>query len=248
MTDSKKRILEYLIFALILLLATVLSCYRIAEPAWDDTHGKAPLDGFHGSILAEYGRIAQNYLKFGYLRTRLGQTTNYGWVEPSESFRYRVDHPPLIPLSLSVSFRLFGIHEWSARLVPVLSSVAMLALVFVLARRLARGRTALLASFLLSLAPLYVYYSRLPAQHILATSFSLLTFFFYYCWTETGKGGHYFGMYVSFVFGALSDWTAYFVVPPILLHYIAYEYRKTRDFKFVLSFAILPFILFGAHL
>ena len=248
MTDSKKRILEYLIFVLILLLATVLSCYRIAEPAWDDTHGKAPLDGFHGSILAEYGRIAQNYLKFGYLRTKLGQTTNYGWVESSESFRYRVDHPPLIPLSLSVSFGLFGIHEWSARLVPVLSSVAILPLVFVLARRLARGRTALLASFLLSLAPLYVYYSRLPAQHILATSFSLLTFFFYYCWTETGKGGHYFGMYVSFVLGALSDWTAYFVVPPILLHYIAYEYRKTRDFKFVLSFAILPFILFGAHL
>jgi 4-amino-4-deoxy-L-arabinose transferase-like glycosyltransferase len=247
-SNSKKRILEYLSLALILMLATVLSCYRIAEPAWDDTHGKAPLDGFHGSILAEYGRIAQNYLKFGYLRTKLGQTTNYGWVEPSESFRYRFDHPALSPWLISVAFRLFGIHEWSARLVFVLSSLATLSFVFLLVRRLARDRTALLASLLLSLTPMYIYYGKMPDKHFLATLFSLLTFFFYYCWIETRKGGYYLGMYVSFVLGTFADWIAYFVVPPILLHYIVYEYRKTRDLKFVFSFAILPFVLFGAHL
>jgi hypothetical protein len=247
-TDSKKRILRYLTLALILILATVLGCYRIAEPAWDDTHGRAPLDGFQGSIVIEYGQIARNYLKFGYLRTKLGQTTNHGWVEPSEPFQYRFDHPPLSPWLISVSFRLFGIHEWSARLVYVLSSLAILLLTFLLTHRLARDRTALLASLLLSLTPMYIYYSKMPDKHFLATFFSLLTFFFYYCWTETGKGGHYFGMYVSFVLGALSDWVTYFVIPPLLLHYIAYEYRKTRDLKFVFSFAILPFILFGAHL
>jgi len=246
--DSKKRTSEYLILALILILATVLNCYKIAEPAWDDTHGRAPLDGFHGSILAEYGRVAQNYLKFGYLRTKLGQTTDYGWVEPSESFKYRFDHPPLSPWLISVSFRLFGIHEWSARLIPMLWSLAILPFVFLLVHRLARGRAALLASFLLSLTPLYIYYSRMPDKHFLATFLSLLTFFFYYRWTEMGKGAHYFGMYVSFVLGALADWVTYFVVPPILLHYIAYEYRKTRDLKFVFSFAILPFMLFGVHI
>ena len=238
-TDSKKRILGYLVLALILILVTVLSCYRIAEPAWDDTHGKAPLDGFHGSILTEYGRIAQNYLKFGYLRTKFGQTTNYGWVEPLESFQYRFDHPALSPWLISVGFRLFGIHEWSARLVYVLSSLATLSLVFFLVCRLARGRTALFASLLLSLTPMYIYYGKMPDKHFLATLFSLLTFFFYYCWIETRKGGHYLGMYVSFVLGTLSDWVAYFVIPPILLHYIAYEHRKTRDLKFVFSF--LPY-------
>lgn len=69
--NSKKRILEYLAFGLVLILATVLSCYRIAEPAWDDTHGHRILDGHQGTSLVEFSLIARNYLKSGYLRTKL---------------------------------------------------------------------------------------------------------------------------------------------------------------------------------
>jgi 4-amino-4-deoxy-L-arabinose transferase-like glycosyltransferase len=247
-TDSQERILEYLALAAILILAAVLSCYRIAEPAWDDTHGAAPLDGFQGSILAEHGNVAQNYVKFGYIRTKLGQTTNHGWVEPSETFEYRFDHPPLLPLALSVSFRLFGIHEWSARLVPVICSMGILLLVFLLAGKLATRRAASLAPFFLVLTPIYAYYSKLPDYFILASFFSLLTFVFYLRWTERGTWGCYLGIYLSFVLGSLSDWVTYFVVPVILLHYLVFEYKRARNWWFVILFGLAPIALFAIHL
>jgi len=231
---------EYLVLIPILVFAAMLCCYRIAEPGWEELP--------QGYILGEYLIVARNYLKFGYLATKLGQVIDYGWAKPGSNFTYRIDHPPLLPLLISVSFRLFGIREWSARLIPVLSSLIIPLLTFILARKWLGKKTALLASLFLVLTPMYAYYSRLPAQHILASSFSLLTFVFYYRWTETGKRSYYLGMYISLVLGALSDWIAYFVVPTILLHYIVYEYRENKNLRFVFSFAFTPVMLFGIHL
>ena len=251
-TDSEKRILEYLAFALILILATVLSCYRIAEPAWDGTHYGSSLhgvslDGWHGFTLYEWDEVARNYLKFGYLATKLGQVRGHGWVQPESGFNYRVDHPPLPPLLVSVSFRLFGIHEWSVRLIPVLSSLLMPILVFILMSKWGGNKAALLASLFLVLTPMYAYYSKLPTSHIPTSSFSLLTFVFYYWWTETGKRSYYLGMYVGLVVAILSDWVGYFVAPAILLHYIIHQHGKAKNLKFVLSFGILPVVFLVAH-
>lgn len=245
--DSKKRILEYLAFGLVLILATVLSCYRIAEPAWDDTHGHRILDGHQGTSLVEFSLIARNYLKSGYLRAKLGQVTNYGRSE-SQDFRYRIDNPPLLPLLISLSFRLFGVQEWSARLIPLLSSTGLLFVVYWLGHKLSGKRVALVASFLFALLPMQVYYGKMPAPHILSSFFSWLTFVFYLCWIEKREPRYSIGMYLSFLLAALSGWVGYFVVPAILLHYVAYEYKKSRNLRFVLSFAIMPVVLFAVHL
>jgi 4-amino-4-deoxy-L-arabinose transferase-like glycosyltransferase len=231
---------EYLVLIPILILAAILCCYRIAEPGWEELP--------QGYTLSEYLIVARNYLKFGYFATKFGQVIDYGWTKPEGNFTYRVDHPPLFTLLISLSFRLFGTHEWSVRLIPVLSSLLILLLVFILAREWGGKKTALLASFFLVLTPMHAYYSRLPAMHFLATFFSLLTFVFYYWWAETGKRSYYLGMYISLVLGALSDWVAYLVVPAILLHYVIYEYRKSRSLRFVFLFALMPVMLFGIHL
>jgi len=249
---AQKRVLQYLVLALVLIAATVLSCYRIAEPAWDGTHYASPshdvsLDGWHGFTLYEWGEVARNYRKFGYLVTKLGQVRNHGWIKPESGFRYRFDHPPLPPLLVSVSLGLFGLHEWSIRLIPVLSSLLIPTLVFILTSKWGGKKVALLASLFLVLTPMYAYYSKLPTWHIPASSFSLLTFVFYYWWTETGKRLHYFGMYVSLVLGLLSEWVAYFVVPAILLHYIIYRHGKAKSPSFVLSFGALPVMFLSAH-
>ncbi|TEU12833.1 MAG: hypothetical protein E3J21_20120 [Anaerolineales bacterium] len=245
--DSKKHILEYLSFALILVLATVLSCYKIAEPAWDDTHGHRLLNGHQGASLVEFSLIARNYLKFGYLRTKLGQVTDYGRSEPQD-FRYRIDNPPLLPLLISLSFRLFGVNEWSARLVPLLSSTGLLFVVYWLGHKLGGKRVALVASFIFALLPMQVYYGKMPAPHILSSFFSWLTFVFYLCWIERREPRYHIGIYPSFLLAALSGWIGYFVVPLILLHYLACEYKKSRNLRFVFSFAIMPIVLFAVHL
>jgi hypothetical protein len=245
---SQQRPLEYLAFAFILILATVLSCYSIAEPAWDDTHGHRILDGHQGTSLVEFSLIARNYLKFGYFRTKLGQVTNYG-RSGSEDFHYRIDNPPLLPLLISLSFRLFGVQEWNARLIPLLSSIGLLFIVYWLGHKLVGKRVALGASFLFALLPMQVYYGKMPAPHILSSFFSWLAFVFYLCWIEReGQTRYYIGMYLSFLLAALSGWVGYFVVPAILLHYVACEYKKTRNLRFVFFFAIMPLVLFTIHL
>ena len=244
---SQKRTLEYLAFVLILILATILSCYRIAEPAWDDTHGHGVLDGHQGTTLCEFSLAARNYLKFGYFRTKLGQVTDYGRSE-SQDFRYRVDQPPLLPLLVSLSFRLFGVQEWSARLVPLLSSIGLLFVVYWLGHKLGGKRVALVASFLFALLPVQVYYGKMPAPHILSSFFSWLTFVFYLRWIEEGQTKYYVGMYASLLLATLSGWIGYFVAPPILLHYVACKYKKTPNSRFVLSLIIIPIALFGVHL
>jgi len=93
------------------------------------------------------------------------------------------------------------------------------------------------------------YYGKMPAPHILSSFFSWLTFAFYLGWIERGgKSKPYIGMYLSFLLAALSGWIGYFIVPPILLHYVACEYKKTRNLRFVFSFAIMPLALFAVHL
>jgi hypothetical protein len=250
-SDSKKRILEYLILALILILATVLNCYRIAEPAWDAPHTtnyEGAVDGWHGLNLCEWGGVARNYAKFGYLKAGTKQVAYYRrWADLSR-FHHRVDQPPLLPLLISLSFRLFGVHEWSARLVPLLSSIGLVLLVFWLGRKLGGAKVAVTASFIFILLPVQVCYSTLLEPHSLGFFFSLLTFVFYLQWLEKRKRGYCAGIYVSFILGALSGWIAYFVVPAILLHYLVCGYKEARSLIFVLSFALMPLVLLGTHL
>jgi hypothetical protein len=247
---SQKRSLEYLVFVLILILATVLSCYRIAEPAWYRAHSinfGGAVDGWRGRSLPSWGATARNYLKFGFFKAEPGQVAYSVPANPS-LFHHRVNHPPLLPLLASLSFRLFGVHEWSARLVLLLSSTGLLLLVFGLGRELGGTKIALAASFLFALFPIQVYYSTLFSPQILASFFSLLTFVFYLWWVERGGTKYYAGIYASFVLGALSNWITYCVVPPILLHYLVCEYKKTKNLKFVFFFALMPLVLFGTHL
>jgi len=247
---SQKRTLEYLAFVLILIPATVLNCYRIAEPAWDWAHSinyGGALDGWHGGFLCEWAGVARNYLKFNYPETGLGQAAYRPQDDPT-LFHHRIDHPPLLPLLASLSFLVFGVHEWSARLIPLLSSTGLLLLVFLLGRKLGGTKVALAASFFFALLPMQVYYSTLFFPHTIAPFFSFSTFAFYLWWVEKGETKYYTGIYVSFILGALADWVTYFVVPPILLHYLVCEYRKTRNLKFMLSFALMPFVFFGTHL
>jgi len=251
---SQKLRPEYLLLILILVLAAILRCYRIAEPGWDGTHYSSSLhgvslDGWHGYCLCEWGGMARNYLKFGYLETKLGLMMYNGWIKPDfSSYRYRVDHPPLLPLFISLSYRLFGIHEWSTRLVPLLTSLGLLLLVFWLARKLGGKGVALIASLFFALLPAQAYYGTLPVPSVLGSFFSWLTIVSYLRWVETRSTKWCAAIYLSFILASLSDWPSYFVVPPLLLHYMVCEYRKTKNLRFVFSFAILPVVLLAVHL
>lgn len=66
---------------------------------------------------AMYGNIARNFVKYGYRGTQFGPVVNSGYV-PASEFKFYYHYPPLLVWLVSVSYLIFGVHEWSATYVP----------------------------------------------------------------------------------------------------------------------------------
>src|SRR5438309_1932643 len=69
--------------------------------------------------------------------------------------------PLLLYWAVMLSYRLFGVHDWTARLVPALAVHATILLVYLLGRRTLGERPAWWAALMLSLAPAFVGMARL---------------------------------------------------------------------------------------
>jgi 4-amino-4-deoxy-L-arabinose transferase-like glycosyltransferase len=71
------------------------------------------------------------------------------------------DKPPLLYWLVMASYRLFGVHDWSARLISSLAGVACVLATYWWGRRIVSPRTALAGAFILCLSPRYVYFGRM---------------------------------------------------------------------------------------
>jgi hypothetical protein len=83
------------------------------------------------------------------------------WVVPYLQGQPYLDKPPLLYWLVMSSYRLFGVHDWSARLVPALSIHACILLIYCLGRRRLGERPAFWGALILSLAPGFLSVGRL---------------------------------------------------------------------------------------
>ncbi len=235
-----RRVLYWVAFTCILLCSAVLICYRIDEPLWESGH--------HGHHMAELPHNALNYLRFGYWDTKLGYVLNYGKLEPVGGFSYRVDHPMVGPVMISLAYRVFGVDEWSARLAFVILALGSSVLTFLLALRLSENRWNAMAALLLcAWSPMMLFYGRVPAPHNVSLFFSLLFFYLYWRWFVTERSGYLIAAFAMLTVGAFTDWIAYFAIGPVLVHYFFFR-GKARKWPVVLAFMLCPFLLFGLYL
>lgn len=112
-------------FAAVLCLAGVLLTFRLGERSF-----RNPDEG-------RYAQIAREMLQ------------KKDWVEPT---LYGLDYlkkPPLFYWLLAGSFKVFGLHEWAARLVPALFGLAGIAAVFWFSHKYFGFQTAVFASGIL---------------------------------------------------------------------------------------------------
>ncbi len=197
------------VILLIAAAAAWLRTQNLFEP-WVGSH-----NGWGGAM---YGNIARNFLKYGYAGTRLGPVANFGTAS-EDQFEFYYHHPPLLVWLVSIAFRLFGVHEWSARLVPLGFSFASLALVFVFARRLYSERVALLALAFASVMPVENYYgSHLDPYGSVAVFFCLLAVYGYNRWRRERRAADLVLCNVAVLLGCMASWYAYFLVPLLLAH------------------------------
>jgi 4-amino-4-deoxy-L-arabinose transferase-like glycosyltransferase len=83
------------------------------------------------------------------------------WLVPCLQGEPYLDKPPLMYWLVMASYRLFGEHDWSARLVPALAIQGCVLVTYLLGRRSLGERAAFWGTLALSLAPGFVSIGRL---------------------------------------------------------------------------------------
>jgi len=213
------------IFAALLAAAAVLRLWDFAAPWTDD------LRGWSGSF---YGNIARNYDNFGYAETKCAPVRSVN-APDSAHFEYYLDHPPMTGWLVSLSFRVFGYHEWAARLVPVLCSIGGLILLWLIMRRFWKPRTALIAMAFAAVAPMAAYYgSFVDVQGPILFFFVLLALHLYLRFDERRTWGRWLCVLAAFFVAALADWPAYYLVPLVLVHHFFSQAQPRRQWRIIL--------------
>jgi 4-amino-4-deoxy-L-arabinose transferase-like glycosyltransferase len=99
------------------------------------------------------------------------------WVVPHLQGEPYLDKPPLLYWLVVLSYRLFGVHDWAARLAPALAVHGTILLTYLFGRRLLGERAALRGALLLSLTPALVGMGRLLTLDALLTLWVTLGLF-----------------------------------------------------------------------
>jgi dolichol-phosphate mannosyltransferase len=82
------------------------------------------------------------------------------WVVPQFHGEPYLDKPPLFYWLCALSYRVFGVHDWAARLVPALSGLITIAVTYCFGARMLGRQVAMLGTTVLTLSLGFLYCSR----------------------------------------------------------------------------------------
>ena len=102
------------------------------------------------------------------------------WIVPQLNFQPYYDKPPLFYWLCAESYKLFGVSEWSARIVPASSALLVLLATSLFGRRIVGQRAALLGASVLLLSVGFVFCSRFLIIDMVLTLFVTMSLFMAY--------------------------------------------------------------------
>jgi 4-amino-4-deoxy-L-arabinose transferase-like glycosyltransferase len=221
----------------ILLVAFVLRLGDFNE-RWPGK-GWQSLNGF-------FSIIARNYVEQGYMPLKFGPATNPFPPEDGEWDIY-LHHPPLFPLLISFSFLIFGIAEWSARLLPVVASMIELYLIWLIACHLFRRRVGLACAALGATIPVTAFYgSHVIQVGSVLMAFSCAAFLFHLKHLERPIRRNFIFLAIMLCGAAMTDWHGYFMGGAIILHY--FWCKKWREAFWLIGLMAALILLHLLHL
>src|SRR5205814_8175812 len=83
------------------------------------------------------------------------------WIVPLFHGQPYYDKPPLLYWLVMLSYRVFGVHDWAARLVPSTAAALCIFATYWWGRAAAGRRAALAGAFILCLSARYLYHGRM---------------------------------------------------------------------------------------
>lgn len=207
-----------------------------------------PFIGQHDWNGVVYGQQAKNFVRYGYLPLRIGATLSAG-NRPIDELKFSTHYPPTLPILVSFSYRMFGVSEWSTRLVPIVASVASVLGIFLLGRELVSWRVGFLAGSFTILTPMFLYYGKNPVHEVVQLPFSILAFYAYLKWCRTSRY-----TWLLFIIGSLSvamliGWPGYYATALIASHGLLFgKQRRVMSVFFVLSLVLFALYLLHVFL
>lgn len=205
-------------FAAVLLLAAYFLTINISTP-WQSMHED------NGTLNES---IALNHIRYGLTITKgtdlldLEAKQSFGPQKVSEAAHFNFflhgpthpevygDHPPLLGLTITGSFLLFGPHFWSERLVPIVYALVDLILFYALVCQLFDVGVARIAAFLFATFPLLGYFGRNVSHESAVLCWALVLLLAYIRWRERAERRFPPLMVIATVIGGLYGWPLYY--------------------------------------
>jgi 4-amino-4-deoxy-L-arabinose transferase-like glycosyltransferase len=171
--------------------------------------------GWLGHNGARYAHIARNYARDGFTLAGGAPRFDVAGADGSAPDVY-AHHPPGVTLLTGLVFRVVGVSERAARLVSVAATLAGLALLFALVRRVAGGATAGYTALLCAALPMTLVYGthvEVQGPHVLAAGLAVL--WAYDRWRAGGTAWPWVG---ALVIASAFDWFGLYYGAACVVH------------------------------
>jgi hypothetical protein len=172
------------------------------------------------------------------------------WVTPHYDFIPRLDKPVFFFGLVALSFKLFGLGEWSARLPSVLAALGCLSLTYILARAIFGRQAALWSVLILVTSVEFFALSRIVILDMVLTMFitvSMVCFWLSHLAAGRRRKTLLFLMYVSLGVATLIKGPIGFLLPAAVIFFYLLFSRKWAFFGAMeLSLGVPVFLIVAA--
>jgi hypothetical protein len=210
----------------------------------------APFNSWHELNDAVITEFARNHIEYG-----LGYTKGYGtWgdtIAPPVSPERYLNHPPLLALVTALPLLVFGDHEWSARLVPIVATLGSTALLMTIVSRLGGPVLGALTGLFFVTLPLTAYFGRMVCHEAPVQLFSLLMIHGYLEWTglypgepRRRRGALLYG--IGAVLGIGTGWAALLPAGLLWAWHAQRVVRGTGEPRLLVPLFLVPALAFAA--
>ena len=225
---------KFLLSGLIFLLSLVLIGQNLDKPFW----------GEHDWNGVRYGNIARNYVRYGLWETRFGQVENSG-IARVEEFEYYTHYPPLLPILIALSYKIFGISEWSTRVVPLLATSGIIVMIFLISTFVWNIRTAILVSLLALATPATLYFGKNPVHESVVLFFILLSFWGYLRYRQTKQKLFQALFLIGLILAQMTTWVGFFLLPSLTISLLLR--KEVAQLKKLWPYWGLSILMFFGH-
>ncbi|MDP2684216.1 MAG: glycosyltransferase family 39 protein [bacterium] len=221
-----------LLLVIILFLAIFLRFYNVTihDPYTDEV-----LLGFRAIKMIDYD-------------LSLVQTTPWQWVDSVPGWMRLSfhDHPILFFLMQHISIRTFGENMLALRLPSILTGIASVYMIYLLASRLINKRAGYIAGSLLAVGSYHVWVSRLGIQDGAVIFFTLLILWLWIKALEEDKKYLWILWGAALGLGIITKLTILIIIPILFVYALIYKHKIITN-KFF-WYGILASVIFSAPL